>query len=85
MSATIIKNFALTSSHHLENDVIDFYSKDDIRYYLRGEKPLISYREDKFNCTLVTSTVSFKIWMRYHRSMDGTMVAQESPGEIGAS
>ena len=51
MSAPRSKEFSLTPSHHRKNYVLDFNDKDEIKYYLRGEKNLFSEREDKFNCT----------------------------------
>ena len=43
----------LHSPHHTNrtNDVLDFNNKYDIKYYLRGVKPLFSEHEDKFDCT----------------------------------
>ena len=31
--------------------MLDFNDKDNIKYYLRGAKPLFYEREDKFGCT----------------------------------
>ena len=52
MFAPRSKAFALTPPHHWTNDVLDFNDKDDIKYYLRGAKPLFSEREENFYCTL---------------------------------
>ena len=41
----------LTPSHHQTKDGPKFNNKDDIKYYIRGEKPLFSEREDKLDST----------------------------------
>ena len=51
MSSPRGKSFALTPPHHWTNDVLDFNDKEDIKYYLRGVKPLFSEHEEKFDCT----------------------------------
>ena len=85
MSAPISKTFSLTPSHHCTNDVLYFNDKYDIKYYLGGAKTLFSECEDKFKCTPKNLNIFYKLWMRYLRSMNGTNVAQESPGAIGVS
>ena len=51
MSSYRSNAFALTPSHNRTNDVLDFNNKDDIKYYLTGDKPLFSEHGDKFDCT----------------------------------
>ena len=49
MYAPRSKTFVLSPSHHWTNDVIDFNNKDDIKYYLRGAKPIFSDHEEKLD------------------------------------